>query len=218
MHVGLCLCATLPRLVTRTRVVLVMHRVEHRKPTNTGRIALACLPSAELVLRGERAGGNQPVVDEMLAGLDAARDAATASEPLLLFPHEDAVPLTARPAGAPPVTLVVPDGTWRQASKVRARTPGLARVPAVTLPPGPPSRYRLRTEAHPAFLSTLEALARALGILEGPEVQRALEDVFDAVVHRTLWVRGEMPDEEVHGGLPPLAERHDPVSGLRERA
>lgn len=204
---GLCVCATLPRLVTRTRIVLVMHRVEHRKPTNTGRIALACLPSAELVLRGAREADPAPV----------ALDARGPTEPLLLFPHEDAVPLAPRPAGARPVTLVVPDGTWRQAAKVRARTPGLAGLPAVTLPPGPPSRYRLRREAHPSLLSTLEAVARALGILEGPEVQRALEAALDAVVHRTLWVRGEMPDEDVLGGLPPRAERHDPVSGLRAR-
>ncbi len=215
MHVGLCLCATLPRLVTRTRIVLVMHRVEHRKPTNTGRLALACLPSAELVLRGLQTGAG---ADGRASGSLEALEPGGETEPLLLFPHEDAVPLTARPSGAKPVTLVVPDGTWRQAAKVRARTPGLARMPAVTLPPGPPSRYRLRTEAHLSFVSTLEALARALGILEGPEVQRALEGVLDAVVHRTLWVRGEITDEEVHGGLPPHAQRHDPVSGLRARA
>lgn len=203
MHRGLCVCDRLPRLVTRTRVVLVIHRAEDRKSTNTGRLALACLPSGRSVVRGRLEAAPAPVLAE------------DETEPLLLFPHEDAEPLGPRPPGAPPVTLVVPDGTWRQASKVRARTPELAGIRAVSLPAGTPSRYRLRTEAHEAALSTMEALARALGILEGPAVQHALEKVFDTFVHRTLWVKGDLDDADVLGGLPPSAERHDPLSGLR---
>lgn len=203
MHRGLCVCQALPRLATRTRVVLVMHRIEDRKSTNTGRLAAACLADAEVVLRGGREAAPQPLL----------RD--DGSEPLLLFPHEDAEILAPRSPSAPPVTLVVPDGTWRQASKVRARTPALAGVRAVRLPPGPPSRYRLRAEAHETSLATIEAVARALGVLEGPEVQGALERAFDVFVHRTLWVRGEIAAADVLGGLPEAAERHDPLSGLR---
>lgn len=203
MHRGLCVCPALPRLVTRTRVVLVMHRVEDRKPTNTGRLAAACLAGAEVFLRGERDAAPSPLLRE------------DGTEPLLLFPHEDAEVLTPRIASSRPVTLVVPDGTWRQASKVRARTPELGGVRAVRLPPGPPSRYRLRTEAHDGALSTIEAIARALGVLEGREVQEALEGAFDAFVHRTLWVKGDIASADVAGGLPASAERHDPLSGLR---
>lgn len=204
MHRGLCVCAALPRIVTRTRVVLVIHHVEDRKSTNTGRIAAACLPESRVVVRG-RPGDvpSPPLVED-------------GSVPLVLFPHEDAEPLVACPPepGAPPVTLVVPDGTWRQASKVRGRVPELAGARAVTLPPGPPSRYLLREGAHAGALGTLEAVARALGILEGPAVQEALEAVLDAFVQRTLWVKGDLADGEVRGGLPAAARRHDPLSGL----
>jgi DTW domain-containing protein YfiP len=135
------------------------------------------------------------------------------TQPLLLFPYEgEAEPL--RPFDRP-VTLFVPDGNWRQAFKVRARVPGLSQVPCVTLPPGPPSIYRLRSEAHAEGLATIEAIARAMGILEGVHVQDALEHVFKAMVERTLWARGLIATHEVTGGIPEGATRHDPRSGTR---
>lgn len=202
MHVGLCICAQIPRIETRTRVVLVIHRIEDRKSTNTGRLALECLAHGSVVVRGHE---GEPT---------ATLDVEPGTEPLLLFPHEDAEPLTPRAPSDRPVTLVVPDGTWRQAFKVRARVPGLADVRTVTLPPGAPSRYRLRAEAHASALSTMEAIARALGILEGPRVQADLERVLDAMIDRTLWVKGDVADGDVTGGLPTGATRHDPRSGL----
>lgn len=196
MHVGLCFCAKLPRIATSTRVVLVTHRSEDRKSTNTGRLAIACLENAAAVVRGhlDHRAPELPIDD--------------AGEPLLLFPYPDAEPLRASDR---PVTLVVPDGTWRQASKVRSRMPALAGVRAVCAPPGPPSRYRLRREAHADRLSTIEAIARALGVLEGDHVQRALEGALDVMVERSLWVKGVLEDA---ADLPPGATRHDPWSGI----
>jgi DTW domain-containing protein YfiP len=201
MHDSLCVCALVPRLETRTRLALVIHRYEERKPTNTGRLAVACLTNSEIFVRGHEEAPSAPF----------AWDPAT--EPLLLFPHPEATVLATRPAGAPPVTLIVPDGNWRQASKVRQRVPGLRDVPCVTLPADAPSIYRLRSEAHATGLATVEAIARALGILEGAHVRIAIECVFRAMVERTLWSRGEMVASDVTTGLPPGAARHDPSSG-----
>ncbi|MEZ4258890.1 MAG: tRNA-uridine aminocarboxypropyltransferase [Polyangiaceae bacterium] len=199
LHVGLCICASLPRIDTRTRVVLVLHRTEDRRSTNTGRIAASCLRRSQIVVRGDV---DAPVDD---LGLDHA-----GTEPLLLYPHDDAAVLERRPEGAPPVTLVVPDGNWRQAGKVRARVRGLASLRAVRLPEGPPSRYRLRRWSHAHGLSTLEAIARAIDVLEGGVARAELERVLDALVERTLWVKGALRDDEVQGGLPEGAMRHAP--------
>lgn len=201
MHDSLCVCALIPRVETRTRVVLVIHRLEYRKPTNTGRLAIECLPNSEVLVRGEKAQPGAPFVP------------ALDSQPVLLFPHEDAIPLSRFAESPRPVTLVVPDGTWRQASKVRRRLPGLEDLPCVTLPGGEPSTYRLRTEAHAHGLATIEAIARALEILEGPHVRGAIEWVFRAMVERTLWARGVIATVDVAGGVPEGAERHDPRSG-----
>lgn len=195
---SLCICDRLPRLETRTRVVLFIHRTELRKPTNTGRLAVDCLTRGEVRVRGHE---GDPV---------DAFEPAPGTRTLLLFPYPDAVPLPEVVAPGADVTLVVPDGNWRQASKVRNRVAGLHDATPVVLPPGPPSTYRLRHEAHPHGLSTLEAIARALGILEGPEVQAALERVFHAMVERVLWSRGEVGTEQVTGGIPEGTQRHEP--------
>lgn len=195
------MCALLPRLATRTRLALLIHRFEHRKPTNTGLLAAACLADSEVHVRG---GPDDPV------GPFAWREG---TEPLFLFPFEDATPLDRVPLSGLPVTLIVPDGSWRQAWKVYKRVSGLAEVRCVALPPGPPSTYRLRTEVHDKGLSTIEAIARALGLLEGVAVQQELERVQLLVVERTLWARGAVPKAAVTSGVPEGVRRHDPWSG-----
>jgi DTW domain-containing protein YfiP len=205
MHLSLCLCALIPRLETRTRLVLYIHRFEERKPTNTGLLAASCLARSEVRFRGGPDDVSVPFACE------------EGSEPLVLFPYEGATPLDRFRASGAPVTLVVPDGNWRQASKMYKRVPGLAGLPCVSLPDGPRSDYRLRAEAHDDGLSTLEAIARAIGILESVEVQRALERVQLAMVERTLWARGFVPRSAVTTGIPEGARRHDPRSGAAAR-
>lgn len=202
MHGSLCVCPLVRRIETRTRLVLLIHRCEDRKPTNTGRLATLCLPNSEVVVRGHEDRPTPPFTF------------GEGTEPLFLFPHEGATPLAELPRPDRPVTLLVPDGTWRQASKVRKRVPGLRDVACVFLPPGAASIYRLRTEAHEQGLATIEAIARAFGILEGRHVQEALEHVFRAMVERTLWSRGQCDTADVTGGVPEGALRHDPRSGL----
>lgn len=198
----LCVCPLIPDppLVTRTRVVLLVHRVEMTKSTNTGRIAAACLANSEVIVRGHKGKPSEP-----LAWSEAV-------QPLLLFPFEDARPIAdvARTLDGRPVVLIVPDGTWRQASKVRRRVPGLADTPCVSVPGDARLPYRLRAEAHAHGLSTIEAIARAMAILEGEHVQRALETVFRSMVERTLWTRGELAGPDICGGIPEGAVRHDP--------
>jgi DTW domain-containing protein YfiP len=94
------------------------------------------------------------------------------------------------------MTLVVPDGTWNQAKKVPYRESGVAGIPNVKLAAGAPSSYRLRHSPHVQNLSTLEAIARALGVIEGREVQVSLENLFLKMVERRLWSMGQLRPEE----------------------
>jgi DTW domain-containing protein YfiP len=189
---GLCVCALLPapRIETRTRLVLIIHRYEDRKPTNTGRLAVQCLANSETIVRGHESRPTPPFLSP------------PGTQPLLLFPYEGAMPLAELATPATPVTLIVPDGNWRQASKVRNRVPGLRDIPCVRLPVSAPTTYRLRTETHEAGLATIEAIARAMGLLEGDHVERALTLVFRAMVDRTLWSRGAVRTDQVAGGIP----------------
>ena len=202
LHASLCLCSLIPRLETRTRLVLVIHRREDRKPTNTGRLATQCLPNSEVIVRG--AAGAHPQVPALWS---------PAAQPLLLFPDADAIPLARFAASTRPVTLVVPDGNWRQASKVRHRIPWLRDVPCVSIEHDAPTAYRLRNEIRDEGLATMEAIARAFGVLEGTSVRSALEGVLRVLVERTLWARGQIETSAVSGGIPEGVVRHDPRSG-----
>ncbi len=174
LHVPSCVCAELPRLALATRVVLVMHHVELRRSSNTGRLAARVL-GAEVRVRG-------------LPG--AAPTEAPEGRRLVLFPAEKSRILTREDAALGPVTLVVPDGTWKQASHAASRDEAAAGAEVVTLPPGAPSRYRLRRRPNDGALCTYEAIARALAILEGPEIEVRMMRALDLFVERTLALRG----------------------------
>ena len=175
-----CLCGLIPRVSTRTRVVVVLHEREDRKTSNTGRLAVRCLPNSDVVIRG---------------GFDHATPVPSWTDhgdPVLLFPHPDARPLAFWKDSPRPVTLIVPDGTWRQAQRVRRRVLGLGTVPCAFVSREAPSGYRLRHTWDPRRLSTLEAIAEALWILEGPtgsDVREALLRIFQVMVERSMRVR-----------------------------
>lgn len=180
MHIEKCICDEIRPMETRTRLALVWHVIESMKTTNTGRIGLQSLTNSVHYTRGVR---------------DAPTDLSPLSDPerrlLVLFPSDDARVLTPELVAEDPrpVTLVVPDGTWGQAKRTVRREPVLAAAPKVIPPAGAPSTYQLRNEHHEDFLSTIEAIARAFGVLEGPEVQAELERVFNIMVARTLDTR-----------------------------
>lgn len=162
-----------------TRVVVLRHRREIHKPTNTGRLVPLTLAKGQVRVFGAR---DMP--------FDATGLIEPARRTLLLYPSADSTTLTRDDARGAPITLIVPDADWRRAYKLVASERALADLPRVHLPPGRPSAYRLRRHTNPAFLATFEAIARALGILEGAEVQTELERVFQLMVERTLRSRG----------------------------
>lgn len=181
MHVDLCICADIPSLHLETRVILVMHRRERHKTTSTGLLALAALPHSELRLHGYDT-----------SRVDLSDTDVPSRRVLLLFPDERAEVLNPElvERDPRPVTLVVPDGSWRQAAKMARRLNGLDHAERVRLPAGPTTRYLLRTERRADGLATFEAIARALGLLESPSVQLRLESLFERMVERTLMTRG----------------------------
>ncbi len=196
MHLRLCICELIQPLTLATRVVVLAHFHDERKPTNTSRLVSLALTNAEVRLRGQL---GKPLDADNLVDPDRLN--------LLLYPAPDSAPLSRAVLEAGrPVTLIVPDGNWRQARRVRRRVPGLADLRCVRLAPGPPSRYRLRSQPDPRRVSTFEAVARALGELEGAAVRSQLEALFEVMVERTLWLRGKLFAKNVVGGIPPLPD------------
>ena len=177
----LCFCAMIPQLALKTRVIILMHTCEEVLTTNTARLVAKALTNSEVRIHGRR--------DERMSS-DGLVQSGRPS--LLLYPSSRAVELTTDFAShlSGPVNLIVPDASWRQTKKFVRRAPGLVGIPHVRLPPGPPSEYRLRAQRSDQNLCTLEAIARAIGILECRAAQVDLETLLRVFVERTLWSRG----------------------------
>ena len=183
-----CLCALIPQLDSRTRVLLLQHPSEVGHALNTARLADLGLLNAEL-----RVG-------------EVFEDLATLLNPpgyqaRLLFPGEGAQLIdTAEPSDESlPWLLVVPDGTWRKARKLLHLNPLLAQLPRVTLPEGAVSRYRLRKAPGPGALSTLEAIVQALEILEAPTSFAPLLRPFEALIEGQIEAMGADTSQRNHG-------------------
>lgn len=181
-----CLCALIPSLDSRTRVLLLQHPSEVNHALNTARLAALGLVNAQLVV-GEVFEGLQTLLNP--PGYQAR----------LLFPGEDAQPLQAYSPSDEPLLLVVPDGTWRKARKLLHLNPLLAALPRVTLTAGAVSRYRLRKAPGPGALSTVEAIVQALTVLEAPQSFEPLLRPFEALIEGQIAAMGEEVFQRNHG-------------------
>ena len=167
-----CVCAQAPRLSVSTRVIVVIHSKEWRRSTNTGHLARLAVQGGEIRIHGS------PRHALSSEGIDSS------SSTLVLYPGRGAIPLTAEYVASlrRPVTLLIPDGNWNQARKMMGRLPMLRQAHPVRLAgPSldlPNSRHNVRADR----MSTFEAIAQALGILE----DSAIEDQLLAFLRQVL--------------------------------
>lgn len=180
MHVPLCLCGLIPRIDHGTRVVLLAHPAEWDRPSNTGRLAVLALKRAELATWS-------PSLDLELLLRDG-------HDHLLL--HPAGKPLT---AGDRPISLIVPDGTWRESSRIARRISEHPRIRRVRL--DSPPRAGLRDAPSPDRIGTADAIADALALLGEGDAAASLRDVLRIMKDRSLWTRGKLSTDQVTGGL-----------------
>lgn len=170
-----CVCEHIKPLDIKTKVSLIVHVRELKLTSNTAQFAKKMLPNqAEIVIRGR-----------MNETFDSAPTLQREGRHLFLYPHDDAHELSDdfKEKFPGPYHLIVPDGNWQQARKVRAREEGFKNLTTVKLPPGIISQYGLRKAPQPEWVSTYEAMAHALGVLESPSVKDDLMKFF------LIWVK-----------------------------
>jgi DTW domain-containing protein YfiP len=156
-----CLCADIPAIQARTQVVIVRHPAERYRSSNSGRLAHLALAGSVLV---EPEGPLPP--------LDGAH---------LLFPIGEAACAAPSP---PPRRLVVLDGSWSQARRMYRKLEALRGLPILHVP-GELAPVRFRASPGPGRVSTIEAIAQALRLLEGEAAAAPLEALFALAVARS---------------------------------
>ena len=170
-----CVCAHAPHLRISTRLIVIIHSKEWRRTTNTGHFARLAIQGAEVRLHGS------PKRKVSSAGLESA-----SASTLVLYPGRGAEPLS--PAFiaslARPLTLLVPDGNWNQAQHMMRRLPMLRDARPVCLDGPGLDLQCLRRNRVADRMSTFEAIAQALGILEDHQIEDDLLKFFRHVLNR----------------------------------
>ncbi len=204
MHVPLCLCATWPTIETASRITLVMQVREWAQPSNTGRVAWRTMPRCALTIYG-RWPGRSPIEGPEGVVPDFDEEAHLRDpevQTLLLHPAPDAPALSDVPRDGRPVHLLVPDGTWRQTSRIARRIGADPTVQRVSLPePKSRSGGVLRQPPTDTHLGTGEAIASALQALGEHDAATELRRAVRVMVDRALFVRGKIAHTQVLGGI-----------------
>jgi DTW domain-containing protein YfiP len=161
-----CLCAAIPRLENATRVVIVRHHLENHRSSNSGRLAHLALANSAIV---EHGGSDGPA---SLPSLDGAYLLYPLGEPTLTVPNPR------------PQQLFVLDATWSQARRMYRKLAAVRSLPVLHVPDDARVVARLRAAPAPGMVSTLEAIARALRLLDGDAIATPLEQLYDLAVER----------------------------------
>lgn len=184
LHKSLCLCHLIPTLDLKTKLVLVIHHRELKRTSNTGRLALKSLKNSEMRVRGEKGKGPLDLSDLLTPNYRT----------LLFFPSDEARELTPNLVNeiSLPIQLIVPDGNWRQASKVSIRHPELKNVERVKISTPNTADKHIRAEHFEEGMSTLQAIAHAFAAVEGFDVGQKLNSLYQEKLTRTLRARGQL--------------------------
>lgn len=178
IHQQHCFCEYIQPFQIKTRLSLIVHVRELKLTSNTAYFVQQMLPqNTHFDIRGRM---NEPLETKTIT--------QRSGFPLFLYPDEKSIVLTPEYVSTLPkdLHLLVPDGSWHQARKVHQREAEFQGIQTVRLSDGLRGEYKLRSAPDPRFLSTFEAIAHALGILEGDDVRERLMSFFRVFV-KSVW-------------------------------
>lgn len=185
-----CICEFRQQVSADVEFVVLMHRNETYKPTNTGRLIEATVANTHVlqwVSRSEPGEALQRLLKD------------PGYQPILVFPPEesyrDRVIVRPEPtdiAGKP--LLILLDGTWRQARRMFRLSTYLQELPVISLDQMRTSTYALRKAIHEGQLCTAEVAAALLHQLGEDEAGSALERYYQKfnshyIASRRRWAK-----------------------------
>ncbi|CAJ1437300.1 unnamed protein product [Effrenium voratum] len=203
-----CLCGALPaaQLESRTQITLFTHPKEAKRALGTGPLLQLCLKRVvKLVAKEFPDPEKDPNFHQQLK-----------AQPLLLYPGRDAVELSRTET---PLSLILIDARWDQARIMLNRSEWLKRLPRATIP-FQQSGYMWRRQPAPGCVSTLEAAAEALRILEphGQQLKSALLQPFQKMVQLQCQFMPKAEDKNADLGTAQSGPANENASRLWTRS
>lgn len=166
-----CMCAWRPKLQSRCEFILLMHRIEVFKPTNTGRLIADVLPNQTHVFCWSR---TEPE-EELLALLSDKSRQCFIVFPANSDPNTNASGKVSRnifdkiPDNKKTPIFILLDGTWKQSGRMFHLSRWLDDVGCISLSnvllPDYVKSYAMRKSHKDDYLSTAEAAALCLELI-----------------------------------------------------
>lgn len=200
---SVCLCATIEPFGTFFDVVLLQHPKERKNSIGTARFTHLTLHGSRLIAGAEFDG--HPEVEAILD--DPTRHA------VVLFPGDSAVnvaearerflaAIPAGPSGPRRITIFVIDGTWSQARGMLRKSARLAALPRISFTLDRPSQYKVRKQPREFCLSTVEAVARLVKLLDPAAPSDRLLETFARMVDAQLECATRGKEKQKHPRTP----------------
>lgn len=188
-----CLCASISKQSNTRTLIIFQHDDEQKKPLSTVPLIQHGLSGVEVLngLRFDR---------EKCFSLLAKHGACS---PLLLYPEslsddEEHLVLDLSDLASPLLkslqqydSLVILDGTWRNTRELVLVNTWLQSLPTLALLNAGKSRYRIRKSTHEFSLSTIEAVAKVLPLLDENIDSETLLKPFEKMIDQQIQYMGE---------------------------
>lgn len=153
--------------------VLIYHRDELFKPTNTGKLIADIFPNNTYAFLWQRV---EPAIELIKLLTDPTRHC------LVVFPadNDSGRSIVTQPAKVTDkrLTLILLDATWRQSRRMFNASRWLSDIPALKLNPKDKAKYSTRSAHQDDYLSTVESAVLALADCDHPDLAKPLYQHF----------------------------------------
>ncbi|PAJ74369.1 hypothetical protein CJF42_10725 [Pseudoalteromonas sp. NBT06-2] len=164
-----CVCNAVSKVNCQTKIYVMQHPSELKAAKNTVRLAQLCLPSIEVFI------GEEPDDFKSIKNLPPENT-------FLLYPDDNAVNIeTLAQKDKQQINLIILDGTWKKAYKLKMKNPWLTHFKTLSFANLPENQYIIRKSKRSDSLSSLEAMAYSLEVLENIDTQ-ALYNVLNKMM------------------------------------
>ncbi|WP_460803599.1 tRNA-uridine aminocarboxypropyltransferase [Microbulbifer agarilyticus] len=180
-----CMCAWRPQAQSDLDFVLLMHRKELFKPTNTGRLIVDVFPDTPAFLWNRLEAPAE--LKQLLQ--DPERNC------FVVFPADGTENCSRKvvhsvPASDKKTTLIILDGTWKQCSRMIGLSRWLDDVPCLSLPETLVRSYSVRDSGRSHRFSTAEAAISCLLLAGEEQPALTLQHYFRVFNQHYLATRG----------------------------